>query len=105
LAIRRRRSGGGSALTEAEAGSDPSGLRTSARRTGGRWVLNGAKRYITNAPIADLFMVFARHDEGEQAPGDISVLARERVPHRDAVPGARPAAHRRSLRRDGASAA
>jgi acyl-CoA dehydrogenase len=62
------------ALTEAEAGSDPSGLRTSARRTGGGWVLNGAKRYITNAPVADLFMVFARHDEPGQAPGDISVF-------------------------------
>src|SRR5947209_4025244 len=37
------------ALTEAEAGSDPSGLSTTGRREGDGWVLNGAKRYITNA--------------------------------------------------------
>ena len=48
------------ALTEAEAGSDPAGLTTTAKRDGDGWVINGTKRYITNAPIADLFMVFAR---------------------------------------------
>lgn len=48
------------ALTEADAGSDPSGLATTARRDGDQWVINGAKRYITNAPIAETFMVFAR---------------------------------------------
>jgi len=47
-------------LTEADAGSDPAGLTTSARRDGADWVLNGAKRYITNAPVADVIMVFAR---------------------------------------------
>lgn len=47
-------------LTEADAGSDPSGLATTARREGSDWVLNGSKRYITNAPIADVIMVFAR---------------------------------------------
>ena len=56
------------ALTEAEAGSDPAGLRTSARRDGGDWVINGGKRYITNAPWADLFVVFARSD-AEQTGG------------------------------------
>ncbi|GAA2893263.1 acyl-CoA dehydrogenase family protein [Pseudonocardia halophobica] len=50
------------ALTEADAGSDPSGLRTRARREGDGWVLDGAKRFITNAPVADLFVVFARTD-------------------------------------------
>src|SRR5215210_3405014 len=40
---------GSFALTEAEAGSDPAGLRTSARRDGDGWVINGGKRYITNA--------------------------------------------------------
>jgi alkylation response protein AidB-like acyl-CoA dehydrogenase len=50
------------ALTEAEAGSDPAGLSTTARRTEGGYLLTGAKRYITNAPVADLFMVFARHE-------------------------------------------
>jgi acyl-CoA dehydrogenase len=48
------------ALTEADAGSDPSTLSTRARRDGDEWVLNGNKRYITNAPLADMFMVFAR---------------------------------------------
>ncbi|RAY16282.1 acyl-CoA dehydrogenase [Actinomadura craniellae] len=62
------------ALTEAEAGSDPAGLRTAARRVPGGHVLDGAKRYITNAPIADLFMVFARHGEQEKAARDISVF-------------------------------
>ncbi len=59
---------GSFALTEAEAGSDPAGLRTTAHRDGEEWVLNGGKRYITNAPIADLFVVFAR-SEPEQTGG------------------------------------
>jgi acyl-CoA dehydrogenase len=48
------------ALTEPGAGSDPAGLRTKATRTGGGWIINGEKRFITNAPLADLFVVFAR---------------------------------------------
>ena len=48
------------ALTEPDAGSDPSTLTTRAVRDGEDWVLTGAKRYITNAPLADVFMVFAR---------------------------------------------
>jgi acyl-CoA dehydrogenase len=63
---------GSFALTEAEAGSDPAGLRTTARRDGDGWVLNGAKRYITNAPIADLFVVFARSDPAERGGRGIS---------------------------------
>ncbi len=54
------------ALTEPDAGSDPSRLVTSAVREGGGWVIDGLKRYITNAPAADVFMVFARTDP--QAP-------------------------------------
>jgi acyl-CoA dehydrogenase len=50
------------ALTEPEAGSDPSDLATAARRDGADWIINGTKRYITNAPVADLFLVFARSD-------------------------------------------
>jgi len=60
------------ALTEAEAGSDPAGLRTSARRDGDGWVINGSKRYITNAPLADLFVVFARTDPAERGGRGIS---------------------------------
>ena len=56
------------ALTEPDAGSDPSRLVTTARQmkgegeVGGDWVIDGLKRYITNAPAADAFMVFARTD-------------------------------------------
>lgn len=51
---------GAFALTEAEAGSDPSTLTTTAVRDGEAYVISGAKRFITNAPEADVFMVFAR---------------------------------------------
>ena len=51
------------ALTEPGAGSNPAGLRTRARREGTDWVLDGQKRFITNAPLADLFVVFARTRE------------------------------------------
>jgi acyl-CoA dehydrogenase len=63
---------GSFALTEAEAGSDPAGLRTSARRDGDAWVVDGAKRYITNAPLADLFVVFARTDPEQRGGRGIS---------------------------------
>lgn len=48
------------ALTEPGAGSNPAGLRTKAVRDGDDWIITGEKRFITNAPIADLFVVFAR---------------------------------------------
>ena len=48
------------ALTEPGAGSNPAGLRTRAVRDGDGWVITGRKQYITNAPTADLFVVFAR---------------------------------------------
>jgi acyl-CoA dehydrogenase len=48
------------ALTEPGAGSNPAGLRTKAIRDGGDWLITGEKRFITNAPVADLFVVFAR---------------------------------------------
>lgn len=51
---------GAFALTESEAGSDPSALTTTAARDGDDFVIDGAKRFITNAPEADVFMVFAR---------------------------------------------
>ncbi len=54
------------ALTEPDAGSDPSRLTTLATPEDGGWVIDGLKRYITNAPAADVFMVFARTDP--QAP-------------------------------------
>jgi acyl-CoA dehydrogenase len=58
------------ALTEPGAGSDPAGLRTRARRDGADWVIDGQKRFITNAPLADLFIAFARTREpGPDGPG------------------------------------
>ena len=50
------------ALTEPDAGSDPSRLVSSAVADGDGWVIDGLKRYITNAPAADIFIVFARTD-------------------------------------------
>jgi glutaryl-CoA dehydrogenase len=51
-------------LTEPHGGSDPSDMKTHARRRGDHWVLNGSKMWITNAPIADVAIVWARTDEG-----------------------------------------
>jgi glutaryl-CoA dehydrogenase len=52
-------------LTEPDFGSNPAGMRASARRDGGDWVLNGTKMWITNGGIADLAVVWARTaDEG-----------------------------------------
>jgi acyl-CoA dehydrogenase len=66
------------ALTEPEAGSDPSTLVTSAFPDGGDWVVTGTKRFITNAPYADVFMVFARTDPEAPASRGISALLVER---------------------------
>ena len=58
------------ALTEPGAGSNPAGLRTKAIRDGGQWVISGQKCYITNAPLANLFVVFARtRPADDQGPG------------------------------------
>ncbi|WP_454780305.1 acyl-CoA dehydrogenase family protein [Legionella sp. WA2022007384] len=51
-------------LTEPDFGSDPSGMRTTAKKVKGGWTLNGAKMWITNAPIADIAIVWAKTDEG-----------------------------------------
>ncbi len=51
-------------LTEAHGGSDPLNMITHAKRAGSDWVLNGSKMWITNAPIADIAVVWALTDEG-----------------------------------------
>ena len=51
-------------LTEPHGGSDPANMKTQARRRGKDWVLNGAKMWITNSPIADLFVIWAKTEEG-----------------------------------------
>jgi alkylation response protein AidB-like acyl-CoA dehydrogenase len=53
---------GAYALTEAGSGSDSAAMRTEARRDGDEYVLNGAKRFITNAGVAELYTVFAKTD-------------------------------------------
>jgi glutaryl-CoA dehydrogenase len=50
-------------LTEPDFGSEPSGMRTRAKRDGDDWVLNGSKQWITNGGIADVAVVWARHDD------------------------------------------
>ncbi|MGW5749733.1 acyl-CoA dehydrogenase family protein [Nocardia rhamnosiphila] len=62
------------ALTEPGAGSNPSGLRTKAIRDGDDWVLGGEKRFITNAPLADLFVVFARTRPADENGTGIAVF-------------------------------
>ncbi|WP_027672465.1 acyl-CoA dehydrogenase [Rheinheimera baltica] len=49
-------------LTEPDAGSDPAGMRTTAKKVDGGYVLNGSKMWITNSPIADVFVVWAKLD-------------------------------------------
>lgn len=62
------------ALTEPGAGSNPAGLRTRARRDGDDWVIDGQKRFITNAPVAGLFIVFARTREAAPKDPGIAVF-------------------------------
>jgi acyl-CoA dehydrogenase len=62
------------ALTEPGAGSNPAGLTTSARQEGDGWVINGAKRFITNATDAHLFVVFARTAPASATTKGISVF-------------------------------
>ncbi|CAN5518536.1 acyl-CoA dehydrogenase family protein [soil metagenome] len=62
------------ALTEPGAGSNPSGLRTKAVRDGDEWVITGQKQYITNAPVADLFIAFARTRPADADGAGIAVF-------------------------------
>ena len=65
------------AMTEADAGSDLAGMRTTARRDGDHWVINGSKMFITNGVHADLYFVAAK--TGEPGRGrDISMFAVEK---------------------------
>ncbi len=57
------------AMTEPEAGSDAAAIQTTARRDGSGWVLNGRKTLISNAGIADLYVVFASTDPSQGAKG------------------------------------
>ena len=52
-------------LTEPDAGSDPAGMRTRARAVDGGFLVSGSKTWITNSPIADVFVVWAKNDAGD----------------------------------------
>jgi glutaryl-CoA dehydrogenase len=76
-------------LTEPDHGSDPASMSTRARRDGDDWVLSGGKMWITNAPVADVAVVWARTDEG---------IAGFAVPMRTPGVSAREVHHKLSLR-------
>jgi alkylation response protein AidB-like acyl-CoA dehydrogenase len=71
---------GGHAMTEPDAGSDAFGMRCRARRVGDRWVLNGTKVFITNAPIADVLLVFAVTDPSRSFGGVSAFLVEKGFP-------------------------
>ena len=54
-------------LTEPDGGSDPSAMRTRAKKSGKGWSISGSKQWITNSPIADVFVVWAKDDDNEIA--------------------------------------
>src|SRR6201996_7879573 len=85
------------ALTEPGAGSNPAGLRTKAVRDGDEWAIDGQKRFITNAPVAGLFIVFARTREAAGADPGIAVFL---VPA--GTPGLEVGPHDRKMGHEGA---
>jgi acyl-CoA dehydrogenase len=64
-------------LTEPDSGSDAGALRTTARRDGDSFVLDGTKRFITNAPEAGIFIVMARTDESKAGAAGVSAFVVE----------------------------
>ncbi len=85
------------ALTEPEAGSDPSGLRTRAQRAGDDYIISGSKRFITNAEASDVLVVFARTDPEAAGSKGISVFL---VP--TSAPGVSIGPHDRKMGQAGA---
>lgn len=67
-------------LTEPEAGSDVASLQTSARRDGDHWILNGQKMFISNAPDADVYVVFARTDPDAGTRGVSAFIVEKGTP-------------------------
>ncbi|MBU8919780.1 acyl-CoA dehydrogenase family protein [Neobacillus sp. 114] len=66
------------ALSEPGAGSDATNLATRAEKKGSNWILNGTKHFITNAPVADVFTVFALTDPEKGAKGGITAFLVEK---------------------------
>jgi acyl-CoA dehydrogenase len=69
---------GAFALTEPDAGSDATNLKTRAVKNGDKWILNGRKHFITNGPVADLFTVIAVTDQEKGARGGFSAFLVEK---------------------------
>jgi acyl-CoA dehydrogenase len=69
---------GAFALSEPGAGSDATNLATRAEKVGNKWILNGTKHFITNAPVADVFTVFALTDKDKRAKGGITAFLVEK---------------------------
>lgn len=88
------------ALTEPEAGSDAGSLRTSATKDRDHYVLNGTKRFITNAPRADLFTVFARTDPDTSNASGVTAFLVEA-----GAPGLSIGPHNRKMGQKGAHTA
>jgi isovaleryl-CoA dehydrogenase len=71
---------GALAITEPEAGSDAMSMRTRAERHGDHWVLNGTKMFITNGPLADVVIVYAKTDPEAGAKGITTFLVEDGFP-------------------------
>ncbi len=71
---------GAFALTEPNAGSDAANLKTTAVRKGDRYILNGAKHFITNGPIADVFTVMAITDKSKGSKGITAFIVEKGFP-------------------------
>jgi hypothetical protein len=71
---------GAHAMSEPGAGSDSSAITTTAVRRDGRWVLNGTKTFVTNAPLADVFVVFATTNPGRGFMGITGFVVERTVP-------------------------
>ena len=72
-------------LTEPDHGSDPANMSTRARRDGDDWVLTGGKMWITNAPVADVAVIWARAEEGVlgfAVPTDTPGFAAREIKHK-----------------------
>jgi len=71
---------GAHGMTEPDSGSDAFSLRTTAEHRGDRYVLNGAKTFVSNAPVADVFVVFATVDRSKGVLGLTSLLVDRDTP-------------------------
>lgn len=68
----------GICITEPESGSDVASIRTEARKERGGWVLRGQKRFVTNGPEAEAFVVLARTESAGEAPNHLSLFLVDR---------------------------